>query len=197
MTDSDVVEMRRTQILEAAASLLEQHGYAGLSIRRLATEVGMSVGLMYHYFADKHAVFDALMQNEQRELTEFLRDAPRTGGVDGLLRDLVPHTNRQWRRAGRMAAVWRVERTENPHEPHDQLLRIARAQFAALREALAEAAAASGRRLRAEPEIIPAVWAGLMGLADLTVHGWVHDIDYDALVDLTVTGLSRQILEVE
>lgn len=49
-------------VLEAAAHVLEKHGYEGATIARIAERAGVSVGSVYQYFGTKSAVFDALSE---------------------------------------------------------------------------------------------------------------------------------------
>ena len=51
-------------ILEAAARVLARHGYAGASTNRIASTAGVGVGTVYEYFANKDAVFEALIDRE-------------------------------------------------------------------------------------------------------------------------------------
>lgn len=46
-------EQRSTQLLEAAARLMERNGSHAVSMQALATEAGVSVGLIYRYFGGK------------------------------------------------------------------------------------------------------------------------------------------------
>lgn len=51
-------------VLEAAAQVLLRAGYAAATTNRIAEVAGVSIGTLYQYFADKDAVFDALIQRE-------------------------------------------------------------------------------------------------------------------------------------
>ena len=51
-------------ILEAAAHVLLDSGYALSTTNRIAKRAGVSVGTLYEYFANKEEVFDALIQRE-------------------------------------------------------------------------------------------------------------------------------------
>lgn len=51
-------------VLEAAARVLARHGHAGATTNRIAAEAGVGVGTVYEYFADKNAVFEALVERE-------------------------------------------------------------------------------------------------------------------------------------
>jgi AcrR family transcriptional regulator len=58
-------EIRREQIIDAALKIFSEKGYDGASIRDIAEEVGVSEGLMYHYFSSK----EELLQTCWRERT--------------------------------------------------------------------------------------------------------------------------------
>ncbi|MED5816192.1 TetR/AcrR family transcriptional regulator [Mycolicibacterium sp. 050232] len=51
----------REQILDAAAELFTTHGYASTSTRRVADEVGVRQASLYHHFATKDDILDALL----------------------------------------------------------------------------------------------------------------------------------------
>ncbi|NKY33194.1 TetR/AcrR family transcriptional regulator [Nocardia speluncae] len=190
-------EDRLRLILDTATELLAEGGYAALSIRGLAARAGISQGLLYYYFADKHAVFAALMRDHQAALVDLLDNHPRTAGVRALLHAIVPPTRLQWLRVGRVVGVWRAERPGISAKAQERQVAAARAQFEALERALRECAAAQGRRLRPEPEIVPFVWSSLMGIADLHAQGWVTSIDEDRLTDIAITAVVDHILEPE
>jgi AcrR family transcriptional regulator len=50
----------REAIIEAALRLVDEHGMAGLSIRRIAAELGVDGSSLYHYFASKDDILDAV-----------------------------------------------------------------------------------------------------------------------------------------
>ena len=49
-----VTAMMRDTIFEAASSVLDQHGTAGLTMDRVASTVGLATGSLYNYFEDKN-----------------------------------------------------------------------------------------------------------------------------------------------
>jgi AcrR family transcriptional regulator len=51
----------RAEILDAAAELFTEHGYANTSTRGIADAVGMRQASLYHHFATKDDILDALM----------------------------------------------------------------------------------------------------------------------------------------
>jgi len=52
---------RAHEILQAARALLAAEGYAGLSMRRVATDVGMSLSNVQHYYQSKDALLEAVL----------------------------------------------------------------------------------------------------------------------------------------
>jgi AcrR family transcriptional regulator len=73
------VDERRRQLLERGAELFTSHRYDELSMSRIATEVGISKSLLYHYFPSKQAFFEATLgawAEELRARTEPDPDLP-------------------------------------------------------------------------------------------------------------------------
>jgi AcrR family transcriptional regulator len=70
----DQKEKRRQEILYAGLSLFIQKGYSGTTIKDIASAVGMSAGLLFHYFASKEELY--------LELVSY--------GVDGPMSSLQP-----------------------------------------------------------------------------------------------------------
>ncbi len=60
-------------LLEAAARVLAQHGYASATTNRIAATAGTSVGTLYEYFANKEEVYDALIQREIEALVSSIK----------------------------------------------------------------------------------------------------------------------------
>lgn len=65
----------RMLILETAAQMLEDGGLEQFNTNRLAERSGFSVGTLYQYFADKHAILEALAQYERERRIGMIRDA--------------------------------------------------------------------------------------------------------------------------
>jgi AcrR family transcriptional regulator len=59
---------RRDQILSAAADLFGENGFHGSSMAELAKRARMSVGHIYHYFENKDAIVEALVDREVEQL---------------------------------------------------------------------------------------------------------------------------------
>jgi AcrR family transcriptional regulator len=74
-------DLRRRQILEGSFRLFAAHGYAALTMRNLAGELGVSTGALYHYFEGKEELFQAMF----RQITDrvILEAKTEIGGEDG------------------------------------------------------------------------------------------------------------------
>lgn len=55
--------MTKDRILSAARAVLEREGIDGLTVRKVARQAGLSPMALYRHFADKDALFDALMED--------------------------------------------------------------------------------------------------------------------------------------
>ena len=65
MQQGERSERSRTAILDAALELFSHRGYGATSMRDIAGKAGVSTGSVYHHFADKEAIFKALLEQFQ------------------------------------------------------------------------------------------------------------------------------------
>ena len=63
-------ETRVAEIVAAAWELAQVNGIGGLSLHALAREVGIRQPSLYSYFDSKHALFDAMFADGNRQLLE-------------------------------------------------------------------------------------------------------------------------------
>ena len=66
---------RRAQILEAAIVCFAKRGFHQASMHDISAEAGISVGLIYRYFANKEAVIQAMADRHKKEISELLERA--------------------------------------------------------------------------------------------------------------------------
>lgn len=55
-------------ILEAAAQLLERNGTAAFTANKVAERAGVSIGTLYQYFPNKHAIVRTIAEREEAKL---------------------------------------------------------------------------------------------------------------------------------
>ena len=68
-----VKEARRKTIFETAVKLFAVNGLAGTKISRIASDAGMSQGLMYHYFRSKEEIYVALIRHAFSRMNTAVR----------------------------------------------------------------------------------------------------------------------------
>jgi TetR/AcrR family transcriptional repressor of uid operon len=66
---------RRAQILEAAIVCFAKRGFHQTSMHDVSAEAGISVGLIYRYFANKEAVIAAMAERHKEEIHDLLERA--------------------------------------------------------------------------------------------------------------------------
>src|SRR6478735_4596940 len=76
-------EQRRSQLLDLGVRLFATRSLDELSIDVLAEEAGISRGLLYHYFGNKHAFHEAVVRRAADDLIAQTAPPP---GVDPLVR---------------------------------------------------------------------------------------------------------------
>lgn len=74
------------RIREAALRLFAQHGYAAVSMRQIAREVGVQAGALYNYTPDKQSLLFSLMSRHMEELQAAWDAVPRAAGAMDRLR---------------------------------------------------------------------------------------------------------------
>jgi AcrR family transcriptional regulator len=58
----------RQGIVETATRLFAEHGYANVAIEAVLAETGLSRGALYHHFAGKEALFEAVVEAVETDL---------------------------------------------------------------------------------------------------------------------------------
>jgi len=91
-----VTTMMKDTIFEAASSLLEKHGTGGLTMNRVATEVGFATASLYNYFQDKddllHFCYTRLVEPCLQAFEEAARaDLPAPQKLERILRTALEY----------------------------------------------------------------------------------------------------------
>lgn len=68
--DPDRADRRRAEILDAAAALFAEHGFANVQVQAVADKLGVGNGTVYRYFPTKEALFLAAVERGLTELDE-------------------------------------------------------------------------------------------------------------------------------
>jgi AcrR family transcriptional regulator len=78
-------------VLEAAARVLAEQGYASATTNRIAARAGVSVGTIYEYFSNKEEIFDGLIRRELATLVAAVQsqELDRDSTIDEKLARVV------------------------------------------------------------------------------------------------------------
>src|SRR5690625_7344936 len=87
---------QRQAILSRCYVLFATEGYAGVTLRRIAKELGISTGAIYHYFDSKEDIFQQTIgyvaaQELQAAVTEVQASGTRAERLASLTRFLIEH----------------------------------------------------------------------------------------------------------
>jgi AcrR family transcriptional regulator len=74
----------RSELVDAAHKLVQEEGYEGLTIRKLAKRVGYAPMSVYSYFADKQDILFALAEDAFKTLAKRIEDHPADDPIEAL-----------------------------------------------------------------------------------------------------------------
>ncbi|MFD2027299.1 TetR/AcrR family transcriptional regulator [Promicromonospora aerolata] len=177
----------RQLLLEAAARVFARRGYGRATIDDVAAEAGASKGAVYHHFASKHALFQALIAHRASGLEPLRALAQTAQSLPELVDGLVELWLAQIRDLPEAVVLSLESRLQAVRDP--EAAALLGGYYRALRDALDEllqAAASRFRcvRLRHQPGLV------VLGMLDGISQQWaLHPGDAD------LEGL-RQVLTV-
>jgi AcrR family transcriptional regulator len=82
-------EQRRRDIMNATASLFQEHGIAGVSLTGIAKEVGLSKSNLYRYFESREDIFLSLLEADYENWCELGEKLLAQLGPDADHRDVA------------------------------------------------------------------------------------------------------------
>jgi AcrR family transcriptional regulator len=94
--------MGKEQIFSVARRIFATSGYDGLRMRTLASQVGMQLSVLYHYYPSKDALLEAIFHETNRELGQKRRALPEQPNAADALRQLIAF---QFQHAEQVVAV--------------------------------------------------------------------------------------------
>lgn len=75
ITREEQKKKRRNEILEAGLDLFIRRGYAATKIVDIAKQVGMSTGLLFHYFQSKEKLYEELIEKGLSNSMSIMNDS--------------------------------------------------------------------------------------------------------------------------
>jgi TetR/AcrR family transcriptional regulator, transcriptional repressor of bet genes len=80
--ERQVASDRREALVDAAIESLKRYGHEGLSVRRIAAEAGVSIGLINHHFPNKDSLVAEAYRSFSQRLTASFEAAADAAGPD-------------------------------------------------------------------------------------------------------------------
>lgn len=75
MSTAEKASRTRQALVAAARDRFGEQGYAGTSIDEIVRDAGVTKGALYHHFADKDALFRAVVEDVKGEVTTVMAEA--------------------------------------------------------------------------------------------------------------------------
>lgn len=188
---ADEIEAFRSELCRVATRRFAEEGYAGVTLRGLAAELGCSPMTPYRYFRDKEDIFAAVRAAAFRRFADAqeqadCRDAPPRERLAALFDAYVrfacdePHAYR---------IMFELAQPDAPGHP--ELEKQERRAWQVLRDAVGDAVRAGA--LRGDPDRLAHVlWAGVHGLVALHLAGKLRlGVAFDALLGPMMQTLFR------
>ncbi len=175
------------RILDAAVRVFAAQGYEASRVGDVAKEAGVAYGLVYHYYASKEAVLEAVFREAWGRLLAAVALAEQSGeDAAEQLELVVKIVLRSWRDDPDLVRLLVREVTRNPHI-QDELDEIGQA-FATLERMVRRGQSAGTFRADLDPQL--AAWM-LYGALEEVLTGWVlGQLPDDAA---TVTAAEREV----
>jgi AcrR family transcriptional regulator len=73
VVEGSTVQERRRQILQAAVRAFARKGYHACRVSDIASEAGVAYGLVYHYYASKEALLEAIFKETWGAMLETIK----------------------------------------------------------------------------------------------------------------------------
>lgn len=192
---------RRRDVLETAERLFATYGFDGVSVNRIAEEVGLSVGSLYNLFPGKDELISAVILNAMDEkediLNQILQDSslPPVEALRRFLQAMI-EAFRNHQLLFRML----LESMANPHamrgEPARKVLKRREERLAGLARILRRGVEAGVFRGKVDPGRLAGALAGtMMGLLSymLSSEGRVDpELSADLIMDFLLYGIGRR-----
>ena len=187
---------RRKDILGAAAAIVAEESYQGLSMRRVANSAGVSTGLLYQYFATKDELFAAVVTERLERMCRDWGRLPRSGqSIEEVLSEMLPEVVALWRDVGRFAVLWSPQPQELHLSEQASLVSAWSQMMKTIGSVLTKIGAPAVAGPGSTPYAVAYVWSTLSGFADDTINGLSvqNGLERNTLTDRTISNLAATL----
>lgn len=133
------IEVRREQVLDAALSLILEHGYAAATMEAIARAANIAKPRVYTAFPERGLLLRALLERERQRVLRALADAMPEFGAAGFDETLVAAAENLLEAIAAQPTSWRLlmhPAEDGPAEVRDHVAASRRYAFQRLRELL-------------------------------------------------------------
>ncbi|MFI5976050.1 TetR/AcrR family transcriptional regulator [Streptomyces sp. NPDC051452] len=178
----------RAALLERAETVLAESGVAGLSLRGLARDLGVSHAAPARHFRDRQAVLDALVVSGFTDLNRRMRAAAEgPGPVQRRMADVGrAYVGFAIERAALLGLMFTAKHEEGSGE---ELRQLAHTSLEIAARLLAEAQRGGAVRPGDPTRLAQVAFSTVHGLAALAVGGLLDDTPVDDATDLALEVL--------
>jgi AcrR family transcriptional regulator len=178
--------------IEAAVALIEEHGFAEFSARKVAAKIGYTVGTIYNVFGSYDALLHHVNARTLDHWYDFLQTRLKRGKAEPLrvlARGYVEYARTHYNRWLALFEHHRDESIPVPDWYQDRIKRF----FAMLEDTIPPAA---GRKAKRDAQVL---WAGIHGISIMSLTGRFEligaestDALVNALIDNYLDGLEAE-----
>ncbi|HEY6540565.1 MAG TPA: TetR/AcrR family transcriptional regulator [Ktedonobacteraceae bacterium] len=177
-------EEQKERILNAAMTVFAHNGYSETKMSEIAAAAQVSYGLAYHYFANKEAIFTALLQRTLKgalDLMQYARVQPGTPWER--LRWLTAEMLRGARDEPEyeMVVLQALTSSAVPEETRKMVLGESRSVHEALKLLIIDGQV-SGEVVAEDPELLATAW-------EWCIQGMVFDMSYQGYASARLPGV--------
>lgn len=116
----------RKELLQGCLELFAERGYGSITMRQIATGLGVSTGTLYHYFPSKEQIFMQLVDELcAQDMSSFFAQAPKVESIEDRLRTVMDFVLKNAQHHHQQLLLW-VDFFQQTQEGSEESIRFLR-----------------------------------------------------------------------
>ena len=168
---------REERILDAVLTLLAQHGISGVSMRAVARQAGVALGLVNYYYTDKVNLIAAALRRVETQDMAIVEPNPRRSAVENLRRALRRIAHAEFLTTEYLSLRLQLWSLAQTHPTFEEINTTAQERYRTalatlIRSALPELSSAEAKRRASDINIIQnGIWlSALLGVGRASIR---------------------------
>jgi TetR/AcrR family transcriptional regulator, fatty acid metabolism regulator protein len=188
--ECSTVQERRRQILQAAVRAFARKGYHSCRVSDIASEAGVAYGLVYHYYASKEALLEAIFKETWGAMLETINSVEQLDEpAHERVRKVTEIVLRTWKRDPELVRVLVREVTRSSQvEQETEEIELA---LAALQRIVEHGQRAGEFRADVDARLTATIWYGAL---EEILTGWAFGQLPDG--EEAVASAERTVVEI-